>query len=157
MLNIIFGRENCHHDYVLDTRIYFTENKRPEWFEGDFVKKFLMTIDGTTVLFEEALKDKYGHGISTEMMSTGCKTLCDIYYDTRGIWFYGSAMGDNCVPFLMDIAREKEVNIFLEHYMDIPTEYFEEGLIMKDGVVLGEYDYDDAYSDWCKSTREMEW
>lgn len=150
MLNIIFGRDFCKQDYVLDTRVYFRRHKKPEWFEDDFVKKFLMGVDGTTVLFEEALKNRWGHGISTDKISTGCKTLCCIYYDTEGKWFFGSAMGDNCVPYLMEIARNKEVNIFLEHYMDIPNEYFEEGLVRKDGIILGEYDFDDAYGDWCE-------
>ena len=151
VLNIVFGRENCKKKYVLDTRIYFRRNKKPWWFENDFVKKFLKAIDRCEVLFEEALKDEAGHGISTEMMSTGCKTLCSIYYNTEDIIFYGSAMGDNCIPFLMEIARHKDVNIFLEHFMDIDSKYFEEGLIYKDGVLLSEWDYEDAFCDWCAS------
>lgn len=152
MLNIIFGRENCpDENYILDTRIYFSRNKKPSWFENDFVKRALKEIEGTEVLFEEALKDKFGHGISSEMICTGCKTLCSIYYDTDNKIFYGSAMGDNCVPFLMEIAKERDVTIFLEHYMDIPVSYFEEGLICMNGKVLGEYDYDDAFDDWCES------
>lgn len=156
MLNVIFGRENLgDRKYVLDTRIYFSRNKKPEWFENDFVKAFLMDVDGTTVLFEEALKDVFGHGISTEMISTGCKTLCDIYYctDTKVI-FYGSAMGNNCYPFLLDIAREREVWIFLEHYPLIDDKYFDEGLIFHNGKALSSFEFDCAYSDWCASTRE---
>lgn len=158
MLNIIFGRDNCPtEDYVLDTRIYFSEYKEPWWFENDLVKKFLKEIDGSEVLFEEALKNYLGHGISTEMMSTGCKTLCCILHDNSGKWFYGSAMGDNCVPFLVEIARKKEVYIFLEHYMEIPTEYFDEGVIRAyNGPVLGEYDYDDLFSDWCVEQDERD-
>ena len=38
MLKIIFGRENCK-DFILDTRIWFRKNKKPEWFEDPFVKK----------------------------------------------------------------------------------------------------------------------
>ncbi len=98
MLNIIFGRENSP-DFVLDTRIYFRRNKKPEWFEDEFVKRFLKEIDNSTVLFEEALKDYRGRGISTGMISTGCKTLCDIYYHGSDTIFYGSGMGDNCIPF----------------------------------------------------------
>lgn len=100
MLNVIFGRDFCTREYVLDTRIYFRRNKRPEWFSDPFVQRFIYDIDGSTVLFEEALKDKNGHGISTEWLSTGCKTLCCIYYDKRNTLFYGSAMGDKlCAIF----------------------------------------------------------
>ena len=157
MLNIIFGRDNCpDQNYVLDTRVYFKRNKEPWWFEDEFVKRFLKVVDGSEVLFEEALKDWRGHGISTEMMSTGCKTLCDIYYDTDEKWFYGSAMGDNCIPFLIEIAKQKNVNIFLEHYMDFPEEYFDLGIIICKGKVLGQYDYDDAFSDWCNEEDARE-
>lgn len=152
MLKIIFGRENCK-DFILDTRIWFRKNKKPEWFEDPFVREFLKEIDGSEVLFEEALKDYKGRGISTEMISTGCKTLCDIYYGGDTI-FYGSAMGDNCIPFLMRIAEVKDVTIVLEHYMDFPEHYFKEGKIMISDKVLGQYDYDDAFSDWCASGEE---
>lgn len=157
MLNIVFGRNNCpDKNYVLDTRVYFKRNKEPWWFEDDFVKEFLKAIDDSEVLFEEALKDFRGHGISTEMMSTGCKTLCDIYYDRDDKWFYGSAMGDNCIPFLMRIAKSRDVNIFLEHYMDFPEEYLTSGLVVMNGVVLDQDGYDDAFSDWCASEYEEE-
>lgn len=158
MLYVTFGRHTAPKGYILDTRIYFSQNKQYWWFEEDFVKRFLKDIDQCEVLFEEALKDRMGRGISTEMMSTGCKTLCDIYFDEKGRCFYGSAMGDNCVPYLIEIAREKDVYIFLEHYMDIPKEYFEEGIIldMHTKEVLGEYDYDDRFSDWCRWTDSLD-
>lgn len=150
MLNIIFGREHCDEKaLVLDNRIWFRKHKKPEWFEDPFVKEFLKKVDNTTVLFEEALKDYRGRGISTEMISSGCKTLCCIYYNIGDQIFNGSLMGDNCVPFLMEIAKKRDITIMLEHYMEFASEYFEEGLIMFQGKVLGEYDYDDAYSDWC--------
>lgn len=153
MLNIVFGRDNCEDPgYILDPRIYFTKHKKPEWFENDFVKRFLKEIDGSEVLFEEALKNRFGHGISTEKMSTGCKTLCIIYYDSEGKTF-NDALGDNCIPFLMEIARTKDVNVFFEHYPDIPPEYFEEGLIRHKGKILGEYDFDDLFMEWCVKDR----
>lgn len=154
MLNVIFGRENCD-DFVLDTRIWFRRHKKPEWFEDSFVKEFLKEVDGTTVLFEEALKDYKGRGISTDKISTGCKTLCDIYYGGDTI-FYGSGMGDNCIPFLIRISEMKDVTIVLEHYMDFPEHYFEEGKIMCNGKVLGQYDYDDAFSAWGLTGEDLD-
>ena len=148
MLDVIFGRDFCKRKYILDTRIYFTKNKKPEWFSDPFVQRFIKDIDGSTVLFEEALKDRWGHGISTEWLSTGCKTLCCIYFDRNNTLFYGTALGDNCVPYLMEIARKRDVYIFLEHYMTIPVKYFEAGLIRKDGKILNDDDFLEAYCDW---------
>lgn len=53
----------------------------------------------------------------------------------------------------MEIARTKDVNVFFEHYPDIPTEYFEEGLIRHKGKILGEYDFDDLFMEWCVKDR----
>lgn len=154
MLNLVFGRENVPDEskMVLDTRIYFKYNKKPEWFENNFVKEFLKSVDNTEVLFEEALKDYRGRGISTEMISTGCKTLCDIYYnEDTSLWFYGSALGDNCLPFLLRIVRNKDVNLFFEHTPWFPDEIFDEGLLLINNKVATEDDFDLAYAEWCSS------
>lgn len=153
MLDIIWGRENAP-EFVLDTRIWFSRHKKPEWFENEFVKRFLKDIDGSTVLFQEALSDYRGRGISTEMISTGCKTLCDIYFCEDDTIFYGSAMGDNCLPFLIEIAQKKDVTIVLEHYADFEESAFQTGLIRSNGVIMDQDSYDDAFSDWSASTLE---
>ena len=142
MLNIVFGRENLE-EFELDARLIFRRNKKPEWFQDEFVRQFLKEIDGTTVLFEEALLDYKGRGISTEMISTGCKTLCCIYFLDG--WFYGSLLGDNCVPFLLKIAKKKDVNIMLEHYMDIPDGDFISNDIRVNGSRVNVEEYEDAY------------
>lgn len=157
MLNIIWGRENLKDlvpRFVLDPRIWFSDHKQPEWFEDPFVKKFLKSVDNTTVLFEEALKDYKGRGISTEMISTGCKTLCCIFNDRDNHIFYGSAMGDNCLPFLVEMAKGRNITIMLEHYADFPPEAFEEKVIVCNGEVLTQDTYDDSFSAWSASTQE---
>ena len=151
MLNIVFGRENLE-EFELDARLIFRRNKKPEWFQDEFVRQFLKEIDGTTVLFEEALLDYKGRGISTEMISTGCKTLCCIYFLDG--WFYGSLLGDNCIPFLLKIEKKKDVNIMLEHYMDIPDEDFISNDIRVNGSRVNVEEYEDAYCLWCATEEE---
>ena len=136
-------------------RIYFRKNKKPEWFEDDFVKEFILAIDKATVLFEEALKDRWGHGISVDKISTGSKSLCCIYYDDKETIFNGSQMGDNCVPFLMRIAEYKDVTIMLEHYMLFSDDDLANGKIKVDGKIIHsveEYEY--AFSDYCVANEE---
>ena len=156
MLNIIFGRENVPKELVpkvvLDSRSYFSLFKKPEWFEDPFVKEFLKSVDNTTVLFEEALKDYKGRGISTTMISTGCKTLCCIYFDVDDRIFYGSAMGNNCLPFLVRIAQKKDITIFLEHYADFPRESFSLVDMYCNGILLDQDKSVDAFSDWSASS-----
>lgn len=150
MLHIIFGRETIgEKNYVLDSRIFFRRNKRLEWFEDAFVQEFLFQIDKSRVIAQEALLDYRGRGISSEMMSTGCKTLCCIYFCHQNNIFNGSMMGDNCIPFLMQIASSHNVSIVLEHYMDFPEKHFTAGEIMMGDKLLSQDDYDDAFSNWC--------
>ena len=56
----------------------------------------------------------------------------------------------------MEISITKNVNVFFEHYPEIDAKYFKEGLIISNGVVLGEYDFDDMYGDWCRDTDAEE-
>lgn len=148
MLNIVIDDDRMVKSgtIIYDPRDLFTDYKKPEWFEDEFVKRFLKEVDGSTVIFEEALKDKFGHGISTEMMSTGCKTLCVIYYGDDSFYYNGSAMGNNCVPFLIEIAKTRNINIFLRHYMEFiinGVDYFKTGLITMYGETI--YDEDRYY------------
>lgn len=133
MLYIIWGRKNIpnelKHKMIMDSRPYFQYAKRSEWFEDDFVKELLLTVDNTTVLFEEALKDYRGRGIITEMISTGCKTVCCILHNSEKI-FHGSLMGDNCLPFLLRIVEKSDRTVLFEHLARFPEEAFEKGLIL---------------------------
>lgn len=147
MLYIIWGRENIpnelKHKMIMDSRPYFQYAKHPEWFEDDFVKKFLKDIDNTEVLFEEALKDYRGRGISPLMISTGCKTLCNIYFDVNSEHiFFGSQLGDNCLPYLVEIASKRDVTILLEHFADFPSWCFKETQFFCDGKPVDEKGYE---------------
>lgn len=156
MLTVYFGRESAPVNQILDTRAYFRVLKKAWWFEDDFVKSFLRAVDRTEVLFQEALKDEIGNGISTEMISTGCKTLCCLYYDDSGAALYGSAMGDNCIPFYMEIARHKDISLFYEHYPIIKKKYFDEGIVFMNGKVITKSEFENGYADWCIKLREEE-
>lgn len=157
MLYLIYGRENCDN-FVLDTRIYFRKHKKPEWFEDPFVKEFLKEVDNTEVLFGEALMDYKGRGISTEMISTGCKTLCCIYFDKDNTIFYGSALGDNCYPFVMRMAKDRDITLVLEHYVYFRQEDFDSSLISCDGKIVDKWGYADAFSKWhSQGDPDYEW
>lgn len=94
------------------------------------------------------MKDYRGRGISTDKISSGCKTLCDIYFCEDGSIFNGSMMGNNCIPFLLRIAKQKDFTMVLEHYMDFPEDSFNLGCLYFDGRLLNQDSYDDAFSAW---------
>lgn len=152
MLTIIFGRENVPEESkkytYLPSPYFFKINKKPEWFEDPFVKEFLKEIDGTEVLFEEALKDRNGRGISTDKISTGCKTLCCVYYHPE-IIFYGSLLGNNCLPFLLRISDTTDITLVFEHYAVFKDSDYVEHVIMCNGRrIMNIDDYEEEYGKW---------
>ena len=91
--------------------------------------------------------------MSSEQISTGTKTLLLIKNQLQFI-YYASNMGGNCVPFLMELVKEREaagmgdITLLLEQFMDIPYEY--EGMLKIDGVPVTIDEYEDAVAEWCE-------
>lgn len=150
MLNIVFGRENAPEGYVLDTRYYFKHHNKPEWFLNSFVQEFILNVDKATHVMENVFRARNGKLITEDRLSTGCKTLCCIYFEEdRSKYFYGTAMGRNCIPYMCRVACEKEVNLFVEHYMVIPEKYYNLGIVHVNGKLVSDEDeYMDLYSNW---------
>ena len=139
MLNFIMGRDNPlidENDVNFDSDYYFSLRKEPEWFETNFAKRVIKDIDQADVLFEEALKNRFGNGMSTEQLSSGTKTLLLIKHFPDEIWY--ASMGDNCYPFLIEIAKEYEgtITLLLENTPDIPEEAFSDIDIAVNGEVV---------------------
>lgn len=57
-------------------------------------------------------------------------------------------MGDNCVPFLMEIAKERDVHIMLEHFMDLREE--DMPFVLVDGKPVTMFEYECKYSEWAE-------
>ncbi len=160
MLNFIIGRENIDLAPVhMDSRLYFRRAK-PEWLNDDFARRAILAIDKAKVLNGFALENRFGYGMSSEQLSTGTKTLLLIKNQPQFI-YYASLMGDNCVPFLMEIVQEREaagngdVTLLLEHFMDIPNEY--EGMLKVAGRAVSIDEYEDSIAEWCEHREDPEY
>lgn len=157
MLNFIIGRENINLDKVdMDSRVYFKEFKKPEWFSDPFAVRVIKEIDQAEVIFEEALKNRFGHGMSSMELSTGTKTLL-LLRNRPGYIYYGSLMGDNCVPFLMELVQNQkdDITLLLEHYMEIPEKY--EGMLKVAGHSVSIYEYEMKIAEWCEHRDDPEY
>lgn len=91
------------------------------------------------------------------MISTGCKTLCCIYHCPELI-FFGTTMGDNCYPYVIELAKKRDITLVLEHYAEIPDYASEEHVIYYNGnLVSCEFDYADEFSEWHSTTGTEEY
>lgn len=160
MLDIIWGRINVPESLkpivIMDSRWYYLEHMKASWFDDPFIKEILLEVDRATVVCQNALLSDKDEGFSTASISTGSKTLCCIYFDREHI-FYGSQLGDNCLPYLVRMAANRDITIVLEHYADFTEDDINKGLIRCNGIVVDQDGYDDAFSEWSASTQEEDY
>lgn len=142
MLDIVYGRLNAPK-CILDSRVFFAEHKKPEWFQNKFIQRVIKEIDGAEVIFEEALKSKFGHGMSPDKLSTGSKTLICIYF-YRDLMFYGTQLGNNCYPFLFEMAKDSDISIMVENLVPVVRPYMGQ-FTMDYGKPVNDYWEFDAY------------
>ncbi len=89
-------------------------------------------------------------------LSTGTKTLL-LLRNRPGHIYYGSLLGDNCVPFLMELVNGQpgDITLLLEHYMEIPEEY--EGVLKVSGKPVSIFEYEMSIAEWCEHRDDPEY
>lgn len=62
--------------------------------------------------------------------------------------YYGTMMGDNCVPFIKELVKSNEnsLNLLIEHYMEFSNDW--EGLLLINGKPASIQEYGDAICTW---------
>ena len=74
-------------------------------------------IDGSEVIGPRVIDSPFLGAIPTERLSGGVKTLMLMKFDSEHI-FNASACGDNCAPWILKIAKEKDLTIRLGYLMN---------------------------------------
>lgn len=122
-------KENCI--IGIDT---FLLNKKKDWFNRDDVKRIIKGIDNTIAVKDEYLESPVFGGMSQERLSTGCKAVI-LMAVMDNINIYATRCGDNCVPYILEVAKTKDVEITLHHCMVFPREGWE-ALILDTGKIV---------------------
>ena len=120
MVNIIFG--DCEES-IYNTDVYFDNAYDSEWFEDEFAKRVIRTIDKSEVLGPNAINSPYLGVIPPEKLAGGTKTLL-LIKNCEDTIFNASTCGDNCAPFILEIGSEKDITINLRHLMDFGKNEF---------------------------------
>lgn len=119
MLKIFFGK---HKDEIYNTDVYYENQYSNDWTTTDFAKSIIREIDCSEVIGPDQIRnDLFGVFNSTEL-SAGVKTLLLMYNQPKKV-FNISNCGDNCVPYILDIAKEKDITVCLHHYMDFGNDF----------------------------------
>ena len=119
-------------EYVYRVDDRFELEFESEWLMHDFVKRIINEIDETEVRYDGTLYNSTLGPIVPKELSTGVKSLILIY--ELGIKVSGERMGDNCLPYLLELSEQKDVYMALNHLPTFPCDFTAE--IINSGVIV---------------------
>lgn len=135
-LHIYIGKENLPEDkeFILDNENYFA-------FSGitdcDFSRYVIKEIEQGEFINTMFFRDRFGGQLYIDCLSTGSKTLLNIYNNEDKV-FYGGEMGDNALE-LLSILRNGNIyfdNMRSNDLLGIP---FQKGIYVNN-IFCADYD-----------------
>ena len=114
MLNIYFGDME---EAIFNTDMYFNNVYEEAWLTDDFAIRVIRAIDKSDVLGPNAILSPYLGVISPEKLAGGTKTLL-LMKNCPDMVFNASTCGDNCAPFILELAEDRDLTINLRHLMN---------------------------------------
>lgn len=110
---MLYVTTNCPDNLIKSVSNYFDSHKTRDWFNNDLVKKIIKDIDNTIAVKDEYMESPIFGGMSPDRLSGGCKAVILMYVQNRPI--YGTKCGDNCSKSILEVAKVKDVTIYLKH------------------------------------------
>lgn len=123
MLRVIYGELDTP-DYIFNPDPFFNNTYEDDWITDPMSVQMIKDIDRSEVKGARLIDSPYLGAIPTERLSRGVKTLILMKFDSEHI-FNASACGDNCAPWILKIAKEKDLTIRLGYLMDFGNDSFE--------------------------------
>ena len=126
MLKIRCGTND---DTITNVDDFFNYEYEDEWFSDDLVQRMILDVDKSKVISEHIIDSPVLGLIPPTQLSGGVKALILMLKTDNEIW--ATACGDNCSKWILEIAKLKELQISLEHYLkfeDNEFEYFDVNL-----------------------------
>ena len=133
MLNLIYGEVESD-DYIFDPDTFFNNTYEDEWITDELSKRMIRDVDRSEVIGPHLIESPVLGPISQKELSGGVKTLILINNDTEHI-FNGSACGDNCAKWLIEIGKQKDVTVRLGYFMSFGDEPFEAKVVNTNKIV----------------------
>lgn len=148
MLKIYVG--NFRQDCFTDMTRTFMEHKKLEWFNDSNIIRFIKEIDHAKVIQDEIIMSEEGKYFMSDKLSSGCKAVILMY--KTNLHLYASRCGDNCVPFILEVANCKDVTITLHHCMKFPKDGWK-ALMLDSGKIVTSFD--DFVNEYFRLEKEL--
>lgn len=141
----------CEND-IVNVSDTFDFVKKKEWFEDEFVRKVIREIDKSEVVSGEYIESPVFGGMPPSYLSSGAKALI-LMKMVPQYTVYATRCGDNCVPLMLELAEDTDVNILLHHCMKFPDEFI---ATMQDGTVVhSDKEFVEVYYDLRSKFRKL--
>ena len=131
MLNIFFGDMP---EAIYNTSVYFKNTYLDSWFEDDFARRMIKSVDRAVVLGDGLIESRVLGKIAPTQLSGGVKTLLLIHNMPDKV-FNASTCGDNCAWWILQMARSRDITINLYHLMNFGNGRFTIR-VLNSGVVV---------------------
>lgn len=136
MLRIVFGDVD---NAVYHPPTYFDNQYEDEWITDPLTVEMIKDIDRSEVVGAHLIQSPVLGPISTKEISGGVKTLILMAFDNSGKIFNASACGDNCVKWIVEIGKKKDLTINLHHVMDFSSVADFQAVILNTGTAVHSY------------------
>lgn len=119
MLKIFFGDMP---KAIYNTEVYFKNKYQASWLLDSTTQEMIKGIDDSMVVSGKVIDSPYLGMIPPTGLSGGVKTLILIKNEPKTV-FNASTCGDNCAKWLLELAKDQDITVNLNHIMDFGTEF----------------------------------
>ncbi|MDY6355978.1 MAG: DUF4869 domain-containing protein [Catonella sp.] len=118
---------------MTDAPAYFDNVYEDEWLEDDLVKKMILDVDHSNVVSPHVIESPVLGAITPRELSGGVKVLILMLKDDS-YTYNMSNCGDNCAKWVLKIAEQKDLTVYLQHIMHFEGNF--EIKIMNTGKIV---------------------
>lgn len=122
MLSIYLGQMD---QAIFHPPTYFDNQYEDEWITNPLSVEMIKDVDKSEVVSPRLIDSPILGPISVKEISGGAKTLMLMAFDQSGKIFNASSCGDNCAKWILEIGKQKDLTINLNHIMNFGKGEFE--------------------------------
>lgn len=145
MLKIFYGEPI--EKLIWSPSKYFDFNFEPEWLQADIVKNMVKDVDNSDILSPYCIQSPVLGQIPPQMLSGGVKALI-LAFNESDLYLNGSASGDNCAKWWLELGKLKDITINLGHNMDFGHDPFEILILNNNKIAHTKEDIWDAIAEY---------
>ncbi|MCD8396657.1 MAG: DUF4869 domain-containing protein [Lachnospiraceae bacterium] len=119
--------------YMKDAPSYFDHVYEDEWITDPFVREMIQDVDQSTVISAHVIESPVLGAITPKEISGGVKVLILMLKDDSFVYNMSNC-GDNCAKWILKIAEQKDLTVYLQHILRFEGEF--KIMIMNTGKIV---------------------